>query len=128
MLDNSPMVNQWALTYYAFTSLSTVGFGDFHPKSDAERFLCAFMLMGGVGIFSIIMGNFSDIIQEIEATNAPLDNQDLLSKFMSVIKHKNYSKPVKAKFKTEVEQFFAYKWSNDRNQAIDDPDELAILT
>lgn len=99
MLDKDPMANQWALTYYAFTSLSTVGFGDFHPKSDAERVVCAFMLMGGVGIFSIIMGNFSAILQEIEAINAPLEEQDLLSKFMSVLKNKNYNKPLSAQFK-----------------------------
>ena len=42
--------------YYSFTSLSTVGFGDFHPRSDFERLVCAAMLTFGVAIFSILMG------------------------------------------------------------------------
>ena len=48
--------------YYAFTSLSTVGFGDYHPRSDEERVLCAFILLFGVAIFSYIMGNFIEMI------------------------------------------------------------------
>lgn len=48
-----------AVTYFAFTSLSTVGFGDFHPRSDAERLFCAFILLFGVAIFSLIMGSFT---------------------------------------------------------------------
>lgn len=44
--------------YYAFTSMSTVGFGDYHPRSDYERVLVAFILLFGVTIFSYIMGTF----------------------------------------------------------------------
>jgi len=50
------------VTYYAFTTLSTVGFGDFHPRSDAERAICAVILLAGVAIFSYIMGNFIEIL------------------------------------------------------------------
>ena len=54
--------NAISMTYFAFTSLSTVGFGDIRPYSDAERIFCAIILLIGVAIFSIIMGNFSDIL------------------------------------------------------------------
>lgn len=53
-------------TYFAFTSLATVGFGDFHPRSDLERLLIAFVLLGGVSIFSFIMGNFIAILNEFK--------------------------------------------------------------
>lgn len=46
------------MTYYAFTSLATVGFGDMRPFNDAERALVAFILLFGVAIFSYVMGNF----------------------------------------------------------------------
>jgi hypothetical protein len=51
--------------YYAFTTLSTVGFGDFFPSSNSERALCSFILLGGVAIFSYIMGNFIEILVSI---------------------------------------------------------------
>ena len=51
------------VVYFSFTSLSTVGFGDFTPRSDAERLICAFMLLLGVAIFSIIMGDFTSMVE-----------------------------------------------------------------
>ena len=51
-----------AVTYFAFTSLSTVGFGDLHPRSDCERLITAFILLFGVAIFSYVMGNFIEIL------------------------------------------------------------------
>ena len=50
------------LTYYAFTSLSTVGFGDYAPVSNVERIFCSIILLFGVAIFSYIMGNFIEIL------------------------------------------------------------------
>lgn len=60
--QNTDYENAVIVTYYAFTTLSTVGFGDFHPRSDAERSLCAIILLVGVAIFSYIMGNFIQIL------------------------------------------------------------------
>ena len=42
--------------YFTFTTLSTVGFGDYHPRSDIERIVGAVILFFGVAIFSIFMG------------------------------------------------------------------------
>lgn len=53
------------VTYFAFTTLSTVGFGDYHPRSDSERAVCAIILLVGVAIFSYIMGNFIEILISI---------------------------------------------------------------
>jgi hypothetical protein len=55
--------------YFAFTSLTTVGFGDYHPRDDIERLFGAFMLLGGVAIFSLVMGNFIEILQEFQRFN-----------------------------------------------------------
>lgn len=60
----TPMNRLITVTYFAFTSLSTVGFGDYHPRSDIERFCCAFILLFGVAVFSIIMGSFIEILEE----------------------------------------------------------------
>ena len=48
--------------YWAFTTLSTVGFGDYNPRSDSERLMCAFFMLFGVAIFSYIMGIFIEIL------------------------------------------------------------------
>ena len=51
------------MVYFAFTSLSTIGFGDFHPHSDAERVVIAIVLLFGVAIFSYMLGIFIEILQ-----------------------------------------------------------------
>jgi len=54
--EESSFVVILKLVYFIFTTLSTVGFGDFNPKSNVERFVLAFGMLLGVAIFSIIMG------------------------------------------------------------------------
>jgi hypothetical protein len=41
--------------YYSFTTLTTVGFGDYNPRSCAERIFIAFGMLAGVAIFSLFM-------------------------------------------------------------------------
>ena len=50
--------NLWIVVYFMFTTLSTVGFGDFHPKSEIERIVMTFILLIGVACFSYIIGQF----------------------------------------------------------------------
>lgn len=121
------LVNSLKVVYFAFTSLSTVGFGDFHPKSDIERLLCAFILLFGVAIFSYIMGIFITILDEFNNLNAELDEGDELTKFFGLIQYFNDNIPVNQSLKEEIEQHFDYRWKNDRNQAIDDPSEKELL-
>ena len=42
--------------YFAITTLSTIGYGDFAPVSTNERLIVSFILLFGVAIFSFIMG------------------------------------------------------------------------
>ena len=48
--------------YYAWTSLSTVGFGDLYPQNSEERLLCSFIfLLIGVNCFAYISSSFIEI-------------------------------------------------------------------
>ena len=67
--------------YYSFTSLSTVGFGDYHPRSNAERLVTSMILLLGVSMFSYILGNFVEILGTLQELNKDLDEGDELSKF-----------------------------------------------
>lgn len=80
--------------YYAFTSLSTVGFGDYHPRSDYERLFIAFALLFGVAIFSYIMGKFIAILDEFKVLNAEIDEGDELTKFFQVFARFNGGKQI----------------------------------
>lgn len=53
--DRDNIENLTIVVYFMFTTLSTVGFGDFNPKSEIERVLMTFILLIGVACFSWIM-------------------------------------------------------------------------
>lgn len=77
-----------ALLYFSFTSLTTVGFGDFHPKSDAERLFIAFGLLFGVSLFSYIMGEFIEMVQKRLKYESHGDGEEL-AKFFGLLKYFN---------------------------------------
>ena len=113
--------------YFLFTSLSTVGFGDFYPKSNSERVIGALMLLIGVSVFSYSMSIFIKILNGYKSMNDDLDDGDSLAKFFGMMARFNNGKMIDNKVKKKIEAFFAYKWKYDKNQAIDDTDEKAIL-
>jgi hypothetical protein len=55
--------------YFSFTSLSTVGLGDYNPRSDSERLFIAMGLLIGVAIFSYIMGEFCKMVESFSTYN-----------------------------------------------------------
>lgn len=96
--------------YFMFTTLSTVGLGDLHPRANSERlFVCAILFLG-VMIFSYFMGNFVDIIKDIQSLDVNFDDGDQLSKFFGLLKYLNGSIDINQKLKNEIEEFFDYSW------------------
>ena len=88
--------------YFVFTSLSTVGFGDYYPKSDMERLGCAMILFGGVIIFSYIMNCFNELLDSFRLLMSDLEDEDGLSKFFSVIDDFNGKTPIDQEVKEEI--------------------------
>ena len=92
ILTKTPKEVAIVVTYYLFTSLSTVGFGDLHPRGDFERIFCALILLFGVAIFSYIMGNFIEILDQFKSYNKDLDDGDKLNQFIGVLVRFNGNK------------------------------------
>lgn len=114
------------LLYYAFTSLSTVGFGDFVPRSDTERAVGAAMLLSGVAIFSYIMGTFIAILESYMEFKKEIEFDEDLAKFMSLICEFNNKELISESFKIKIESYFDYRWKNDKNIAFQDKEDLDI--
>ena len=73
------------LVYFIFTTLSTVGFGDFSPKSNIERIVVAFGMLLGVAIFSLIMGEFIEMLESVKELQADHEDGEALAKFFGVL-------------------------------------------
>ena len=108
------------LFYFSFTTLSTVGLGDYHAKSNTERVVMSVGMLFGVAIFQILMSKFIEVLQEFQEFNKELDQGDQLSRFFGVLEKFNNNEPIKLELKKQIESFFDYKWSCDKNYAFDD--------
>ena len=54
-------------TYFAFTTLSSVGFGDYYPVSVVERAIFTMVFLFGVALFSFIMGELQNMLKKIQS-------------------------------------------------------------
>lgn len=77
--------------------------------------MCAPMLLLGVLVQSYIMGCFIEILNDFRYFDTEINEYDKLSRFFSTLNRYNYYKPINLKFKEKVENYFKYKWENDKN-------------
>lgn len=54
------------MTYYALTTLTTVGFGDYYPVTNNERLLIVPIFFAGLAGFSLMQGNLFALFLKIE--------------------------------------------------------------
>ena len=62
-----------AMTYYMFTTMSTVGLGDYHPENSAERLIMVIIMLVGVSITSYNIQNMVEMGEKIHDLNQDLD-------------------------------------------------------
>lgn len=72
LLDSSSGEQYIASIYWAFTTISTVGYGDIVPKTQAERVFGIIWMMLGVGFYSFTIGSLTSILSNIDSTNIEL--------------------------------------------------------
>jgi len=74
-----------AVLYFSFTTLTTIGLGDFNPKSNLERLIMAVVFMAGVAVFSILMDNFLNSVKSFRKISAENEESERLSKFLNLL-------------------------------------------
>ncbi len=107
-----------SVVYFAFTTLATVGYGDYHPVSNAERIIGAIIILFGVAVFSFIMGNFIDMLMEFRIVTADNEDNSNLTKWFGLLARFNKGRPLPKEMAMKIEEYFYYYWANDRNYAM----------
>jgi hypothetical protein len=113
--DRSDYDQTLALVYFSFTTLTTVGFGDYNPRSNGERLFIAFGLLFGVMIFAVILGNYQGILDEMKKFYDTADDSGELSRFFTVLQRYNDYKAMRPELKTSIEIYFEHRWEVHKN-------------
>lgn len=66
LIDSDPFTQYIASYYWAFQTLTTVGYGDIHPVTSTERIIGITWMITGVGFYSFTIGNLSNILANID--------------------------------------------------------------
>ena len=82
------------LTYFSFTTLATIGMGDYHPNGNQEWIFSILIMMTGVIVFSLVMNIFVAIILQIQNLSSEIDEGDELRLFFSLLKKFNQNVPI----------------------------------
>ena len=106
------------MIYYAFTTLSTVGFGDFHPKNNTERALTSMILLFGVIVFSYLTGNFLELVNGYQVLLWENEDGENLSRFFGLLAKYNNGQPLKRVFIDEIESYFEFYWAHDKQASL----------
>ena len=81
-------------TYFAFTTLATIGFGDYYPVSNTERVVFTVVFIGGVSMFSFIMGELQKMLKRIQSLEQDFNEEELLERFFILITKFNNGYPM----------------------------------
>ena len=127
LLDNN-IGNQRRLIiscYYALTTLSTVGYGDYFPISNYERLIAIIIMIMGVAFFSYIMGNFIEIISNYEKKMGEefISKNSDLYEYILLLTRFNNGQPLPKSLTSAIEQHFSHFWPNDRIAYLNMEDE-----
>jgi len=100
--------------YFALTTLSTVGYGDYYPVSNIERIIAVVIMLGGVAFFSYIMGNFIEIISNYEKKMGVVDKSGDLHNWLILLTRFTNNQPLPKSLTAQIEANFSYYWAQDR--------------
>ncbi|EQB40712.1 potassium transporter TrkA [Sulfurimonas hongkongensis] len=94
---DSPIDTLFEAVYWSIVTISTVGFGDITPVTEAGRIVAMFVIVAGIGVFSfttsLIVTSFTEKLDEIKDTKA-IDDIAKLREFYLICGYSNVAKEV----------------------------------
>ena len=108
--DRTNMENLIMMMYFSFTSLSTVGLGDYQPRGNRERSIASMMMISGVLLTSFIMENLNRMIFTLNESNKEFEEYGELNLFVNIFTRFNGDVPLTAKHIEKIFRYFEFRW------------------
>jgi succinate dehydrogenase/fumarate reductase cytochrome b subunit len=94
--------------YWAFTTLTTVGYGDITASTIPQMLYVCFVQLTGVGVFGFVLSNVASLLSRMDAAREHhLDNLDKIETFMQ-------SHHIPVDIKGRVRSYYHYMWKKHR--------------
>ena len=103
-------------SYFMLTTIATVGYGDFLPRNIYEMAFISIIMLMGVTIFAVIMGNFNSAIAYYQEITNGNDHSGQLNNWLDNIERIHGKIP--KELRTDILNHFSYYFFKDRLKAL----------
>ncbi len=105
--------------YWTIQTLSTVGYGDLTPVTNAQTLYTMGVMIVGVGIYGYVIGNVASLLANIDPAKAQhLANMERLTAFM------NY-RNIPPRLQKRLRDYYAYLW--EKRMSFDESNIISAL-
>ena len=112
------------MLYFMTTTLSTVGLGDFHPKSNVERLVIVPYIIFGVLLFSHMNTEILSLTFKIKNSYVNFHDINGLHLFINTLRKFNKECKLHNGFEDKLINYFEFLWDHNRNQFQLDSNDL----
>ncbi|KAJ8613553.1 hypothetical protein CTAYLR_002195 [Chrysophaeum taylorii] len=103
--------------YFAFSIMTTVGFGDITPESDVERIYAIIAMLLGVSFYSYIIATVSSMVTAADSKSAIyFDKMDQLSSWM---RHYHFEASLRRRTRAFFKRFYAQRSAIDERTILE---------
>ncbi len=107
-IDDDPTLTYVKAIYWAFSTLTTVGYGDISAKTMLQMLYACGTQIIGVGVFGFILSNVAGLLARSDAAREHhMDNLDKIETYMSL--HK-----IPIELRTKIRTYYHYMWTNKK--------------
>ena len=107
--------------YWAFTTMTTVGYGDVHPSTPNERLYGFFAMLVACGVFAYTVGNIGEMVTRLNLQAAQY--KEKMTYVNQFLVHKDIPKDIRMK----VRHYLEYVWTSKKEIKIEEKEVMDIL-
>ncbi|KAL4468617.1 hypothetical protein ABPG74_005120 [Tetrahymena malaccensis] len=109
-----------ASLYWVFTTLTTLGYGDFYGQTSYERIFTMFVQFLGVFIFAYMMGNINNLIEKLNDDHLEYiqNENENLDQWIIKIDRANPTRKLPQSFVDDLRKRFTIYWQRDHTTVV----------
>ena len=104
--------------YWAVTTLTTIGYGDITPTTPIARIFTMFIMISGVGVYGIVIGNVANMLQA--ANRYKEKNREKMQDLATFLKHYNIPPRIQSACFQYYNHIFDKRLSDNDSKIISD--------
>ncbi|CAG9311955.1 unnamed protein product [Blepharisma stoltei] len=120
--NSSPFDKYITSLYWAFTTMTTVGYGDIVPKTLPEKIYAMFAMIVACGVFAYTVGSIGSLVSKQNAVeNAYREQVVAVNRYMR-------KKDLPHDLQFRVRRYLEYVWENKKKSNLDEKQILTLLS